>query len=240
MNLGYILSGSAPVIKRMKLGASMTTAGIPVLVAAAGSAGVDVATVTTAPDAAGVTLDTGTYSTTQGDAEGLISVVINPDAVWRILMSANATAGAQLTVTTNDVAETAGTVIDKTGASGAGDPDINSPSMDEGMAFCVSGANAGQSRKIVTVGATTGTVLVPFTNDIASGDEFIIVPWTPQDIAGDNIHLTSNLAAARQNIAVGTGADFMVIDLDWAFPDRDAARRSSYVHGLLADHVLNK
>ena len=190
MNLGYTLHGGAPVKKRYKLGVTITTAvGVPIMVATTGDAGViflPASAITAVTDCVGVSLDTGVYSTTQGDAEGLITVILNPDAVWRLHMAANATAGTQLTLTTNDVAETAGTVIDKTGATGAGDPDPNSPTMLEGTAFCVSGSNKGQSRKITTVNATTATVLVPFLNDIDSGSEFILVPW---EVAGFNSNL---------------------------------------------------
>lgn len=239
MNLAYTLTGSAPLVKRYKVGVSSTVSGIPITIGAAGSAGVSICDVTAAVDALGVSVDTATYSTTQGDTEGMIAVIVNPDAVYRVRMSGSATLGAALTVTTNDVAETAGVEINKTGASGVGDPDPNSPTKDEGIAFCLSGANAGQSRKIVTVGATTATVLVPFLNDIGSGDEFLIVPWCAMDVAGNDIQLTTNLQEARQDVIVGTGIDFRIIDLDWAFPDRTSARTQSYVLGLLDDHVLN-
>ena len=238
MNFGYSLTGSASFVKRYKLGVSSTTAGVPFLVNAAGSAGCTLAAVEASADFIGVSTDVGTYSTTQGDAEGLISIVINPDAVYRIKMTGATAAGTVLVLTTNDVAETAGTVIDKTGATGVSDPDPNSPTMDEGTVFCVSGANAGQSRKVTSVGATAATVTVPFLNDILSGDEFIIVPWTPMDVAGNDIRLSSNLQEGRQNSAVGTGNPFRIIDLDWGFPDRTSVRDQSYVIAIIDDHIL--
>jgi len=41
-------------------------------------------------------------------------------------------------------------------------------------AYCRTGANRGEYRKITTGATTTQTVLVPFTNDIAIGDTFCI------------------------------------------------------------------
>jgi len=41
--------------------------------------------------------------------------------------------------------------------------------------YCRKGANRGEYRKVTTGATTTQTVLVPFTNDIAVGDEFCIV-----------------------------------------------------------------
>lgn len=243
MNLAYQLGGGAPIKKRYKIGVTITTAvGVPVMIGTAGDAGVvflPATAITAVTDCVGVTLDTGIYSTTQGDAEGLITVIINPDAVWRLHMAANATAGAQLTLTTNDVAETAGTVIDKTGASGAGDPDPNAPTMDEGIAAGVSGANKGQTRKITTVGATSATVTVPFLNDIASGDEFILVPWAAADTAGNLVTLTTNLAEARQNVAAGSvGVTMSIVDMEFDFADTTSARRNSYLYCNISDHIL--
>ncbi len=42
-------------------------------------------------------------------------------------------------------------------------------------AYCRTGANRGEYRKITTGAAATQTVVVPFTNDIAIGDTFCIV-----------------------------------------------------------------
>lgn len=44
--------------------------------------------------------------------------------------------------------------------------------------YCSGGANRGQYRKVTTGNATTQTVLVPFTYDIAVGDTFVIANIT--------------------------------------------------------------
>lgn len=232
--LAYLLSGGAPIVKRCKIAATMSTAGIPVELAVAGEAGINLpGTTQTWTDAVGVTLDTGTYSTTQGDAEGLVSVIINPQAVYRLLMVQNG-AGDQLTLTTNSAVSAAGTVITIT----TGDPAPNSPTHDEGMALCVTGANVGQTRKITSVAATTATVTVPFLNDLAVGDVFIHVPWSPWDVTNNNLEVSNTQQSAQVETATGTGQPWRVIDLDFDVSSQTNARRNSHVHAIMEDHIL--
>ena len=235
MNYAYSLTGnSTPLVKRYKISETMATAGVPVLVNAANGAGLALASATGAADAVGVTVGTGTYSTVQGDAEGTVEVIISPDAVYKLRMCNSATAGTQLVITTNSAAETAGTVVTIT----TGDPAPNSPEMDEGTIVCVAGANVGQTRKLTSTAATTATVTVPFLNDIAANDVFIIVPWTPADVAGDNVNLTTTLTEARQDIAVGTGIAMVVVDIEFDTSSQDNARRKSYLYGQLDDCIF--
>jgi hypothetical protein len=212
----------------------MATAGVPVVVAAANGAGLALATSTAITDGVGVTVDTATYSTTPAaGAEGVVSVIINPDAVFRIRLNDGATAGTQLDYITESAggSKTANTIT-------TGNDAPNSPEMDEGTIVCVTGANAGQSRKITSTSATVATVTVGWYNNNASGDTFILVPFHPLDVAADNVNLTSNLAEARQDIAVGTGADLRVMDLVFDLASLEAARNNSYVFAVLDDHVL--
>jgi len=233
MNLAYLLNGGAPLIKRYKSGSTFAAAGGYATITADGGAGVVLGLATTVADQVGLSLDTTTYSTTQGDAEAVVSLIVNPDAVLRIRMGRTATAGTQLQVTTNSAANTAGTGITIT----AGDDAPNSEEKDEGTIACVSGANLGQSRKITSTSATVYTVTVPFLNDIASGDQFLAVPWTPADVVGDNVNLTTNLQEGRQDIAVGTGADLRIFDLEFDYASVSHARRQSFVYALFDDHV---
>ena len=101
MNYGMLLSGAAPVIKRYKIGASVGVAGIPLLDISTGTGGVRVATTTSLANCIGLGLDTATYSTVQAATEGVVSVVINPDAIIRARLSGAATDGTQLVTTTN-------------------------------------------------------------------------------------------------------------------------------------------
>lgn len=234
MKFAYTAGGSTPVFKKFKIGTpTFATAGIPAVVAASGGAGLAHSTSAAITDGVGVTLDTGTYSTTQGDAEGLVTVVINPDAVWKLRMSGSIVDGAALGLTTNSVAETAGTVVTIT----TGDPVPNSPDMAQGTVACISGANVGQTRKHTTSAATTATVLVPFLNDIASGDTFLLVPYSPMDATCDNIELTGNLAAAHSVPAVGAGAAMEIHELEFDF--YGTPRTNSFVYASFNDHLLN-
>jgi len=235
MNYAWDEIGGQQVLRKMKISATFATPGIYATVGASNGAGIVVGLRTTATEQVGVTVDTGTYSTTQGDAEGVVTVITNPYAVYRMLMVGDED-NAQLTLTTNSVAETAGTVVTIT----TGDPAPNSPTMDEGTIVCVGGANYGHTRKITAVGATSATVTVPFPRDIAAGDVFILVPWTPNDTAGDNINLSADLANAEQDVAVGTGADFRPLALEFDTTSQANARRNSYVYAALVSHVLTQ
>jgi len=234
MKLAYLLNSGAPLILRYKVASTFATAGGYATNAIGSGAGVVLGLVTTAADQVGSNLDTATYSTTQGDAEGVVSILISPDAVYQIRMGRSATAGTALQVTTNSAAETAGTIITIT----TGDDAPNSPEKDEGTIACISGANLGQSRKITTTGSATAyTVLVPFENDIAAGDQFLAVPWTPADVAGNNVQLTTNLTEARQDIAVGTGADLRIVELKFDFSSVTHARNHSHVYAKFDDPI---
>lgn len=239
MNYAYDLAGGAPVIKRYKISATHPNAGVYSTVTIANGTGVVLGLATTAVDQIGVSVSTGTYTTTQAAdmIEGVVDYIINPLAVFRLLMSGATAEGTALGLTTNITANTDGLIVTKTGASGAGDPDPNSPTMDEGTIACVSGANVGQTRKVTSVAATTATVIVPFANDLAVGDQYIIVPWTPGDTAADNIQTTTLITQAEQNIAVGTGADLRPVELGFDFADVTSARQNSYVYARLVSHI---
>ena len=239
MNYAYSLIGAGvPVIKRYKISATLADPGVYVTVATAGVTGLVKGITTTVAGQVGVTVDTATYSTTQGDAEAVASVIVNPSAVYRLRLAGGATAGTQGVITTNITANTDGLIVTKTGASGVGDPDPNSPTMDEGLIVCIGGANVGQSRKITSVAATTATVIVPFVNDIAVGDVFILCPYMPGDTAADNIQTTSNIVEADHTVAVGTGADLRPIEVEFDTADLLSARRNSFVYAYLVENVL--
>ena len=233
MEVSGLLSGGAPVIKKYQVNATVANTGVPLLIGTSEEAGLDLPSTTVAADVVGLNLDTATYTTTQGSgsdsAERLVSVIINPDAVYRMRLSGGATAGtalAQFTVTAQD---TAGTTI-TTGTA------WNSPDMDEGVAWCYSGANVGQSRKIVDADGTTATLLIPFDNTIEVGDVFLRAPY--QKMQGFAVQLTSDFTEANANIVVDTGAGFKTID--WALNDLSGeGTLKSYIEVLPTDHWLS-
>ena len=235
MNYAWDEIGGQMILRDMKISATFATAGILATVITDGLAGIVVGLRTTVASQVGVTIDTGTYSTTQGAVEGTVQVITNPYAVYRMLMVGDEL-DAQLSITTNSVVDTGGTIVTIT----TGDVAPNSPSMDEGTIVCVGGANLGQTRKITSVAATTATVTVPFLNDIAVNDVFITVPWTPNDVAGDNVNTSRTLANAEQDVAVGTGADFRPLALEFDISSQANARQKSYVYANLVSHILTQ
>jgi hypothetical protein len=59
-------------------------------------------------------------------------------------------------------------------------------------------------------------------------------------VAGNNVQLTTDLTAARADIAVGTGADFRPVEL---FVDQGSvthARNGSYVYFVMDDHIYGR
>ncbi len=231
----YHLCGGAGLKKKYKLAATVASRGIPILIGAAGDgANVLPTATTTAGPFIGLGLDTGVYSATQGDTEGIVSVDIRPDLVTRMTISGGATEGTALTVLTETSGESAGlTITDAT--------NVGSLDLDGGLVFCIKGANASQSRTITTfsTGASIA-VTVPFLNDIDAGDQFIAVPFNNTgdgaasggDAMGD-ITLTTLFTQARQNIAVGDGIDVNITDLVVLSSSR------AFVYFTLRDHALN-
>lgn len=143
-----------------------------------------------------------TYSTTQGDTEGLVRVYITPDIIYEALMSGGAAENTALQTVTNSTANSAGTTI-----TAADTPDA---SMDDGICWCLSGANAGRSRKVTTYTANTSWVVtVPFPNTIAANDTFAVVPYLPLTCTA--IQLSTLLTQANASIAVGTGGNARVV-----------------------------
>ena len=166
-----------------------------------------------------------TYSSTQGDTEGLVRVVINPDAIFEALMSGGATEGTALETFTNASENTAGTTIT--------DASTGDNSMDDGISWGLSGANAGLSRKITTYSADTSFVVtVPYPRTIAVGDTFACAPYLP--LTTTTLQLTTLLTQADASIAVGTGGNARVVELILN------GVSDSKVHFIARDHVFNE
>ena len=228
MENAYCLYGTAPVIKKMKVGATVNV-GVMTLENAAG--GLLPCTTTSAVGSYGVSLDTGTYTTTQGDTEGVVSLDIRPHNVIRARMSGGATEGTDLTTLSNTAAESAGTTIT--------DADTGSADMDSGSVWrLVKGDGAGnqtdESRIITTHNSATDFVVtVPFLQDIAAADEFLFCPWSIGTDGNGNVQTSTAFTEADATIASGTGTVAAVVEI---IP-RGAG--NSYVDFLNGDHALN-
>jgi len=239
----YDLYGSVPVLKKFQFGVTLTAVGIPFTVPAAGTAGVVIATTTTATDLVGMSVDQGsvattgtvqsTFSTTQGtgasSAERVVTLIINPFAVWGWKMSGGATENTALATQTVTTASAGGTAV--TTAA-----EWSNPTFDEGVTWGLTGANAGRVRKVTSVSSTAGTVTIPFDVATAVGDTFLRAPYWPMQTV--TIQLSTLLTQADASIAVGTGAPFRVTELRLA-DSTDAGATNSFVLGVSNSHALN-
>ena len=234
MELAYTLSGGAPIIKRYQVGVTNNQPGIPYTVPAAGTAGVVIGTTTGATDLVGVSIEApGTYNTAQqannANPAATAALIINPDAVWRALMSGGATENTALALQTVTTAASDGLSI--TTAA-----EWSNPTYDEGYAWGFDGANARIARKVTSVSSTAGTLTVALPNDTVVGDNFLRCPYSPMQTV--TVQFTTALTQADASIAVGTGAPFRVIELIL----NDAAgegRTNSYVLYVSNSHALN-
>ena len=235
----YDLYGSVPVIKKFQFGVTLTQVGIPFTVPAAGTAGVVIGTTT---GLVGLSIDQGTdriggaqstYTTTQGtgasSAERVVSLIVNPFAVWAWKMSATEVANVALVLQTVTTASAGGTAV-TTGA------EWSSPTVDEGVTWGYSGANTGRFRKVTSVSATAGTVTIPFDYGTVVDDVFLRAPYWPMQTV--TIQLGTNLTQADASIAVGLGAPFRVVELRLRDLS-DSGRTNSFVLGVSNSHALN-
>ena len=227
MRVAGHLYGGASFLKQLKVGETIAR-GVPTEWDTNNQAGISTPALATAvTDTLGIAEDAATYSTTQGDAEGLVTVDIRPDAIIQARMSGGATVGTSLTTLSNTAAETAGTVIT--------DADVGTADMDGGTVWHLRSA---ASRMITTHSSGVSfTVTVPFVFDIAVGEEFLFCPWA---LLGDGsggedgsgaLQMTSDFTEANGAIASGTGAAVSIVDLILA------GALDSFVQFLLTDHV---
>lgn len=235
MEWAYALGpNTTPFKMAFQVNETMATAGVPVLEPGAGAAGVILASTTGAANMVGVTIDTVTFVTAQQtdgtSAERLVTVIINPDAVWEMLMSGGSSEGTALEL--RDV-----TTATSDGLSVITGDAWDSPSMDEGAVWGFDGVNAGQIRKITSVSSTTATVTVAFDNDHPVGDNFLFAPYWPLD--SNAIQLTTLLTEADASIVVGTGAALRCIEIRHGDISNEG-RTKSFVLAISDDHVLRE
>jgi hypothetical protein len=225
------LAGGASLLKKLKLGAAVANPGTPVMGGAGTSLGVIPVTATSFINAYGLGLDPGTYSTTQGAVEGIVTVDVRPDLVVRARISGGATEGTAILTVTNTSASAGGTVVTAT---------VGTHDIDGGTAFCISGNNVGLSRSITAYSSNAScTVTVPFPRAIAVGDQFIVVPWNMHGTGADGadgcgfLQTTTVFTEARQDIASGTGGEVSITDMELK------ESGDSYVYFVFRDHVHN-
>lgn len=194
-----LLSGNAPTILKFQAGATFGFAGVPACVAGSSGYGLQKATTIAAVSCLGITLDIATPQTAQqsdgSDPSRLLSVIINPDALYRAKVSGGATENTALAEGTEDTGSTTGLLVST-------NIDYSSPSYDEGTMLGSYGANAGVYRKITSLSTADAVPSVAFTNDIAIGDKFIALPWSFMDL--QYVQLTTNLFQVNGAVTIDT------------------------------------
>ena len=234
MELGYMLSGGAPVIKKYMAGTTITDAGIPLLgaVDAATDLGsVEPMTVSTAMAVGsyiGLGLDvSGTVAATgiTDSDELFVSVVINPDAVIRAKMNNGTTSGTAL-------ATTAPTTADSTGATLTG-----ATTFDNGAVWGYTGTNVGHFRRC---DSTAGSLSINLVNGTATTDTYIAVHGFPcsVEVGGwECFDLTTDLTQVIAQTAITDTLNFATVDMEM----RDSSENgttNSYYHLIGSQHLF--
>ena len=243
MQFDQDLYGSVPVLKKYQYAATIANVGVPYLIPAAAGSGLVISTTTGATDMVGCNIDKGlnilnlpqsTYTTTQGtganSAERVVTMIINPFAVWSGKMSGGATEDTALALQIVTTASSGGTAI-TTGATWT-----SGTEYADGVVWGYSGANAGRFRKITSSSSTAGTVTVPFDYATVVGDNFLRAPHYP--MFGTTIQLTTNLYQVNSTISVGTGAPLKCIELRLR-DSTDSGQTNSFVLFISNSHALN-
>lgn len=220
---------SAPIIQKMQIREAMATAGVGVEVGADNGSGVSLVETNTAVDSLGFTLDTqATLVTAQqsdnSDPERQVSVIINPLAVWRGLMTQGTTNNTALTLQTENTGSTTGLIV----TSG------NDFSFaDESTIWGFSGANAGVVRKISVGDATNADVTVAFPFDISVGDTFIAINVSP--MRRSQVFLSASLDQVDISQSVATAESYQPINII-ARDQAEDGRTNSWVEFVARDH----
>jgi hypothetical protein len=187
-----------------KIDADTIAGSVAIRSTATNSAGEVVDSSTTSfTNAIGVYEDTVTYTAapTLTSPEGVVRVITHPFAISRWQLSGTAANGplattAPANVLTNTVADATKLIV--TAA------EVGTVSFVGGLLKGRSGANMGQTRRIITHNNNADTrAEVAFRNTIGVGDTFIRVPYSKAVIAGT---LTTELTRFRADLAIAGGA----------------------------------
>jgi len=233
MELAHIMSGNAPKFVELQIAATVGTVGVPLTIPAANGTGVVLATATSAANMVGCNIDTATYQAAQNsdgsDQAAAVTVIYNPDAVWRARLSGGATSGTALTAQTVSTATTDG--LDVTTGF-----DYNTTDVDEGVIWGLAGVNAGIVRKITSTGVTAATVIVAFPKDHPVGDTFLHAPFFP--FQSPTVTLTSAFDQVDCSVATSTSAAELV-PINGFADGNFAGASDSYIHLVAGDHALS-
>lgn len=210
MEFAYDLSGGTPVLKKYRVAATNTVVGRHYTKTVDGGVGVVLGTTTGAVDFIGVNVDApGTYAAAQ-NSDGsenakLVTLIINPLAVYKARLSGGATDGTALTARSVTTAQTDGLTVVHSGY------DSSSPDMDEGTIWGLTGANAGIARSLTTTANGTTTVILAFPRDSAVGDTYALAPIAPT--RSITAQFTTNCTEVDASAAISGDATVVVTEM---------------------------
>lgn len=212
MQFAYLLSSnSTPRSFKIQCGEASSISGVPYRASDGDDAGPILGETTSCADFVGVAQDNQSSVVTaqQSDAsdpERAITLIINPDAVYKTKLSGGSSSDTALTQHTVTTASTTGLVVT------TGD-DFSSTSFDEGSIWGYSGNNAGVHRKITSVSQSAATVTVAFPADTAAGDIFLAAPFFP--LENQFVQLTSTFEQIDCTVAVDTtNNNFRIVEME--------------------------
>jgi len=222
--------GGDPVIKKLHIGGDIAAGVIAIMDGTFKGFAIPQPAATNA-DGLGVSLDSGVYAVATPVQN---SIIINPLAVYRGRVSGTAAGGGLLSaatknVLTNTLASATGVLVTDAANSG-------SVELAGGTIFCLTGANAGLRRPILSyVAATSVTVTLQFPNAIAVGDKFVCVPVSP---VGHWHNATTNLLEINGVAAVGAAVLAGGVDVELELPI-NSTNPEVYYDYVLQNHLLN-
>lgn len=247
--------GSGEFVRRFRIGETCTEGQIVIAdsYASAGSVAEvsDPISVNDYGRAVGITLEAGTYSTTQGtganSAEVMVKVSYSPFQLFRGTISGGTAADTAFTgavILTEPTGEVAGLVL--------ADTDVATLDYVDGYLVGLTGNNKGAVRVISTQNDNTSlAVTVPFDQDIAVGDTYIRT-YAPFLDSPSGPELTTNfeqfngLIAAGETILDDLGdCAFWDILFDGSSPSHGSVNiineTAPVVEGIayFTDHVIN-
>lgn len=213
MQAGYHLYGGAGKHSKFKMGAAIVDSGIIVRGGTTTQVGVIATSATAFGDSFGLAIDEGVFSSTQGDAEGIVTVDVRPDLAIRALICQGATENTALNILTNTAASAGGTVVTST--------NVSANDMDGGTVWSIRGNNAGLSRSVTADTASVSvTVTVPFPRAIAVDDQFLHTPYNTAGTGAADargvawLTTTTLFTQANNDAAAGTGGEAYITDLE--------------------------
>jgi len=238
MELVYLLSGGAPIVKRFLASAAIDNAGI-VLEADDAAAGSGVGGVSLPAASAvggpsvGICIDTVSSfpddpdAQVNADADVFVSVIVNPAAVYRAKMSGSSTADTALASFSPDAADSLGENVS----------DSATTAVSGGAVWGLSGGNSGIVRRADT---TDPRVAVSFPNAIATSDVYSYAatfPGAGLGASGMYLDLTTDLTQVVGQTSVVDTNNFNCIDGEFNDSSSDGTT-NSYLHLVPLKHLF--